>query len=546
MKRLGLPSLVLLVVFLGISGFAAIGVYTFKQDVASMRSASQEDISWTATQLELELARFREALLSFQIEGSGVGAAEVNTRFDILWSRVALFREGRVGERLAVYESQSNVVTNLFDRMKEVDREVVGLTTDDRAKAAGIFARFDEFPPLLSRLSREVTLGEETRGREIRESLEAGVNRTLILFGLATAVALFAVAYINRESLKYKRLARLNRQLANAAESASLAKSQFLTMMSHELRTPMNGVLGLLALTKQNETQPRQRNLIQQAEQSAQQMVALLADILDFSALQADDIELDSRPFEIRHLAKAVGDRFAPMARREGVDFDVEVASDCPARVRADFRRLRQAFSHLTQYIVETAGTRRAFVEFACSDDCLTMTLTFEYASEGGEWDADLILGAENRGADKFATDALGPAIARGLVEKMNGSIRVHNPGGNRISVEARIPVELFDVSTLNVEIYASSEAMGAICRAALKGDNIAFCSNEDTCEVHIVLIESGNGSENDYLNDANRRHPNALFVALGRPVNSESFDFIIDLPLDFQELRQIVYRQIA
>ena len=544
MKRLGIPSLVLLVVFLGISGFAAVGVYTFKQDVASMRAASQEDISWTATQLELELARFRETLLLFRL--GEAGADEVNTRFDILWSRVALFREGKVGERLAVYDSRNNVVAGLFERMKELDRDVVGLKDGERAKAARILAQFDDFPPLLSKLSREVTLGEETRDRKIRESLEAGVNRTLILFGLATVVALFAVGYINRESLKFRRLARKNLELADAAEKASLAKSQFLTMMSHELRTPMNGVLGLLALTKQNETQPRQRNLIQQAEQSAQQMVALLADILDFSALQADDLQLDAKPFEIRHLAKAVGDRFSPIARREGVEFDVEVASACPVRVRADFRRLRQAYSHLTQYIVETAGTRRIHVCFSCVGDRLVMSLTFEYASEGGEWTANLILGAEARGEDKFATDALGPAIARGLIEKMGGSILVHNPGGNRISVEAQIPVEVFDIHTLNVEILASTEAMAAICRAALKGDNIAFCPEGDSCEAHIVLIESGIPSESDYLGDALARHPNALFVALGRPINTEAFDFIIDLPLDFQELRQIVYQQIA
>lgn len=546
MKRPGLPTLILLVVLAGIIGFAGVGVYTFKQDVAAMRVASQEGLAWTTAKLQLELDDFRESLLEFQVAGPEGDAGKVNTRFDILWSRIALFQQGRVGERLALYESESHIVSRLFDLMKEVDREIVGLQDGETQKVGRILARFDDFPGELASFSRDVMVGEEIRGREIRERLESSVNVTLALFFLATVVALIAVAYIKRESRKYQRLAKVNRCLADEAENASRAKSRFLTMMSHELRTPMNGVLGLLALTRQNESRPKQVSLIQQAEYSAQQMVALLADILDFSALQADDILLDNKPFEITHLAKAVRDKFAPLARREGISIEVIVGNSCPMRVRADFRRLRQAFTHLTQYIVETAGAHQTSVEFECENDQLKMCLTFEYASDGGGWHPDLILGVQERKGNKFATDALGPAIARGLIEKMGGSIRVDTPGENKISVVVSIPVESFDVSTLTVDVMAATEAMGAICRAALKGDNIVFLQEGEGMDAHIVLIESGNGNENAFLRQAQVKHPNALLVALGRPINSDAFDFVIDLPLDFQELRQIVYRQIA
>ncbi|MEE9455261.1 MAG: histidine kinase dimerization/phospho-acceptor domain-containing protein [Paracoccaceae bacterium] len=546
MKKTGLPTAVLLAIILGISAFAGVGFYTFQKDLDAMRTAGIEDIAWTAGQLELELGRFREMLIRFQVTGSDVDVGDVNNRFDILWSRIALFQQGPVGKRLASYDRDTQVVSRLFDKMRAVDRRVVGLKNGDIAEARAIQAEFSSFSIELNEFSRLVTLGEESEGRKIRDQLQSGLNLTMIFTGLAGVFALFGLGYIILESLKFQKLARENNALATTAEKASRVKSQFLTMMSHELRTPMNGVLGLLALTKQQEMPDGQKRLIEKAEQSAQHMVSLLADILDFSSLQADNVKLELKPFEITHLAKAVNDRFAPLARREGINFDVVICEGCPKHMKGDFRRLRQAFGHLAQYIVETAGVRETILEFGCLDNALTMRLTFEYASDGGEWTPDLILGGENRTGDKFATDALGPAIARGLIETMQGNIRVDNPDGNRISVHASIPVEVFEVHEICVDILANSTAMAAICRAALKNDDIVFYNDSAPSQVHIVLIESGNESEGGFLRQAAKSYPDALVVALGLPINSEPFDFTIDLPLDFQELREIVFRQIA
>ncbi len=546
MKKTGLPIAILLTIILGISAFAGVGFYSFQKDLNAMRTASIEDIAWTSGQLELELGRFREALIRFQVAGSGVDNQEVNNRFDILWSRIALFQQGPVGKRLASYDRKMQNVTRLFDRMKAMDRRIVALKNGDIAEAAAIEAEFSSFPLELNEFNRLVTLGEESEGRKIRDQLQSGLNLTMFFTGLAGVFALLGLGYIINESLKFRKLAQENIELATTAEKASRVKSQFLTMMSHELRTPMNGVLGLLALIKQQEMPDGQKRLLEKAEQSARHMVSLLADILDFSSLEADNVELDLKPFETAHLAKAVNDRFAPLARRERINFNVVVHEGCPKHMKGDFRRLRQAFGHLAQYIVETAGVRETVLEFGCANSILTMCLTFEYASDGGEWTPDLILGAEERTGDKFATDALGPAIARGLIEAMQGKIRVDNPDGNRISVHASIPVEIVEIHEICVDILANSSAMAAICRAALRNDDVIFYDASSPSQVHIVLIESGNESEDTFLRQAAKSYPDALVVALGLPINSEPFDFTIDLPLDFQELREIVFRQIA
>lgn len=544
MKSIALPKAFLLTAIVGITALSLFGYTAFRKDANAIQAANLEDITWTSTQLELELGRFRETLTLFIVNDADTSTANVNNQFDILWSRIALSRQGSVGKRLAEYDKESMIIPRLFEHMKSVDRDVIGLRNGTISDARLLLDGFRPYSIEIRELTRTVTLAEEVRSAEIREELQSALGRTVLFGAVAIILTISALFYINRESLRYKILANNNKILADKASRASRAKSMFLTMMSHELRTPMNGVLGLLSLSKQGALQPSQKRLIDQAEQSGRLLVGLLADIFDLSVLQSGDVSLDRKPFEISQLSLAVKERFEPLARREGIVVSVDVDENCPGRILGDFRKMRQAFSHLAQYIVETAGARDIALNFSCEDNKLIVRLSFEYLSEGGEWTPDLILGQDTRGDEGFATDALGPAIARGYIEAMNGTILVDNPVGERIAVVTSIPIEEFGAKTMNVAVLSKSNAMAAICRAALKSDDIEFV--QEGANVHIVLIESGHVTESAFIREAVETYPNALLVALGSPINREAFDFNIKLPLDFEKLREIVYSQIA
>jgi len=541
----GLPRYVVLVVFLAASGLVILGYNSFRKDVAAMQAASLEDITWMSYQLEQELNRFRESLLRFQIEGSGADVDEVNNRFDILWSRIGVFNQGGIGERLRKYDRETRIVPRLFDDMKAVDRRIIELTQGDRVEAAKLLVVFNPYAEEVRTFSRNVTLGEELRGREIRQQLQSGVNRTSFLGFLAIGIAVVSLAYINRESMRFKRLADTNMKLADAADKASRAKSKFLTMMSHELRTPMNGVLGLLALSKQNAVRQSQIRLIEHAEQSSQQMMDLLVDILDLSALHSDEIKLEVKPFEVALLATSVREKFTPVAKREGVSFSVPTPQDCPRHLQGDFRRLRQIYVYLLQYVIETAGVRDAEMKLSCEGGSLFMRLSFAYLSDGGAWAPDLILGEEERGEDLFMTDALGPAIARGGIEAMHGSLQVDNTADERITVIVSIPVEEYVTTALNIAVLSNSDAMGAICRAALADMDVNFLQEDENDPVHIALIEAGGATERDFLAQAQQNYPTARLIALGAPVDVEAFDSTVSLPLNFREIRDVVGKAV-
>ena len=111
----------------------AIGYWSVRRDIDAMRRAGRENILWSATQLQVELLRFQHSLADFAAPG-GSDPAAVNERFDILWSRIGLFREGPTGRRLRAYDREGTVDA-LFDTVRAVEPEVLGLQSGDGAAA---------------------------------------------------------------------------------------------------------------------------------------------------------------------------------------------------------------------------------------------------------------------------------------------------------------------------------------------------------------------------------------------------------------------------
>ena len=329
--------------FITLIGLVFFGYQAIQRNVVALQTAGQEDISWSTSQLELELARFRSelgALRSTEMTGAE-SAANLNNRFDILWSRVAIFQRGRIGERLLDYDAENQIVSRFFATMQAFETQIVMLQPGDDTTIEAIDRAFAPFGDALRELSRIVTQGEQKKLAEIRAQLGVGVRNTAFLLGAATAVLLLALV-INWMSLRrFRRLAKHNLQLAREAEQASRAKSQFLTMMSHELRTPMNGVLGLLAIARQQDLPGKLNRTLGMAERSARRMIGLLTDILDFSALQARALPIERKQFSLRMLANGLARAIDESRGR----LDIEVVESAPDQLLGDVRRLHQILS---------------------------------------------------------------------------------------------------------------------------------------------------------------------------------------------------------
>jgi signal transduction histidine kinase len=527
---------------------AGIGFSIVQKDVAVMRDSGRENILWSAAQIEIELLRFQNTLAHFTAKDPDIGPQQVNDRFDILWSRISLFQQGSVGARLRAYDNRVPIIAALFATMQKNEADIVNLQPGDVATSARLDREFSAISADLRRLSREVLHGEEQISASQRENLARSSSLLTALSTVAVIASLLMILFFARETGQLRELASLNQRLLEVSTKAGQAKSQFLAMMSHELRTPMNGVLGLLALVKQQGLSQQQGRLVDQAERSGEQMISLLGDILDFSALQDDRLKLDSKPFDPARLSDAVSDMFQPIASREGIEFQVRTDPSCPDRVIGDFARLRQALTHLATYLLETAGTRNIALELAYRDGCLEATLSFDYSKDGGEWEPELIMGNSTtaRNKDGFASEALGPAVSRGLIERMGGTTKLFTPSNDRIAVLVCVPAKELVVKTLMIRIVSQSGALDAICRAALRCENVRFLDADAPQPPHVVMIEVGGKQEATCVAKHAARFPEAVLVALGQPDNPELFDDVVEMPIDVATIRQADFMRMA
>jgi two-component system, sensor histidine kinase and response regulator len=228
-------------------------------------------------------------------------------------------------------------------------------------------------------------------------------------------------------------------ELAKArAEDAAEAKSAFVANMSHEIRTPLNGILGMTTLALQTRLSSEQQEYLDTIKSSAESLLAIVNDILDFSRIEARRLDLEHAEFDLR---EAVGDAaklLALRANEKGLELACQIAADAPDHLLGDAGRLRQVLLNVLGNAVKFTDAGEVVLHVDVENVTRSrVTLCFAVTDTGIGIPAEkqrqifqAFTQADSSTTRRFGGTGLGLAIALRLVELMNGRMWVESEVG--------------------------------------------------------------------------------------------------------------------
>ncbi|WP_234968918.1 HAMP domain-containing sensor histidine kinase [Thiomicrospira sp. ALE5] len=224
------------------------------------------------------------------------------------------------------------------------------------------------------------------------------------------------------------------------AEAAVQVKSEFLANMSHEIRTPMNTILGMSHLALKTPLNNKQRDYIQNIQHSADDLLKIIDDILDFSRLDAGQVEVNEAPFNITQLIQEVTLPVNKLALGKGIEIFIDIAPELSQPhdflLVGDSAKIRRVLSNLLDNAFKF--TEQGHIKFQVGFNAKTSMLVFDVKDSGIGISDDQIqkLFTEFSQADasttrKYGGTGIGLAISRRLARCMQGDITVTSQLGN-------------------------------------------------------------------------------------------------------------------
>lgn len=248
---------------------------------------------------------------------------------------------------------------------------------------------------------------------------------------LSTDGTLVEILGVARDISERKLYEHKLRQVYDAAEAANAAKSEFLAHMSHEIRTPMNAVLGLAQVLEREALTANQRDMVERIRTAGQSLLAILNDVLDLSKIEAGQLRIEPRPFELGRLLANLDSLMGQAARAKGLALHIETPATPPGLLLGDRLRLEQVLFNLTGNAIKFTekGEVTLLVEAHESDET-GLRLRFEVRDSGIGIAPEAVprLFAPFTQADagigrRFGGTGLGLSICKRLVELMGGEI---------------------------------------------------------------------------------------------------------------------------
>jgi signal transduction histidine kinase/BarA-like signal transduction histidine kinase len=234
------------------------------------------------------------------------------------------------------------------------------------------------------------------------------------------------------------------------ADQANLAKSLFLANMSHEIRTPLNGILSLIDLSLMTKLDNTQLDYLSKAKLSANTLLYIINDILDLSKIEAEQMQLEHIPFDIKTVLADVNEQFFYIAQIKGIEFSVTYDGPRSLWVKGDSVRLLQILINLCSNSIKFTEQGKVTLTCEATLEQSKANLLLKISETGIGTDAEALpllytkfTQLDSSISRKFGGTGLGLSIVKGLVDTMAGKITVSSHLGQGCSFAVNLALPL-------------------------------------------------------------------------------------------------------
>lgn len=291
------------------------------------------------------------------------------------------------------------------------------------------------------------------------------------------------------------------------AVAADKSKSKFLAMMSHDIRTPMNAILATLELLSISDLKPAQKQQVELARNSSDQLLFLLADIIEYARADGWTLDLKEEEIDIPQLVERAADTWRPLARKKLLDIAVNIAPDCPQFVLTDGTRTRQIIDNFVSNAIKytNEGHIRVSIDMLTKSGGPYLKLSIADTGQGiapalqerlfDEFDRGSAAGSEIEGT------GLGLSICKRIASDMGGDIGVESEIGKGSIFWFSIPVTISDgckiaatdsTPVLPKKLLLDGRPPKILVAEDVEANQIVIASMLETFGCEITIVDDG------------------------------------------------------
>lgn len=286
-------------------------------------------------------------------------------------------------------------------------------------------------------LWKTISSGKIWKG-EVKNKKRGGgyywVNATIIPF-LDSKGNIFKYVSIRTDITEEKKYKEELIESKKIAENSNKAKGEFLANMSHELRTPLNGIIGLSQVVLDNEVDDNQKLYLQKVLESANILLQIINDLLDYSKIEAGKLTIEYSEFSLKQILNTIDELLRIKAIEKELDFIVNLDSNCPSTLIGDSLRISQIIMNIVGNSIKFTSKGQVSLNIMIVEMNEEFVLIeFKVIDTGIGMDENTVKDifesftqADASISRKFGGTGLGLTITKNLVESMNGKIKVES-----------------------------------------------------------------------------------------------------------------------